>query len=124
MPAGPFRGERWGALSLKEWLAVLFEIQPLCLIAFLVLTSALPIIVCPLGSYLNQLETSPGKLRIAFTDTALFGNETHQDNRAALQHTVKLLEELGMRWFVSAQSLMKALVTIMLWLVGVALGVR
>ncbi|MEC7986347.1 MAG: amidase, partial [Myxococcota bacterium] len=43
----------------------------------------------------EEVTRSPGKLRIAFTDRALFGNHNHPDCIEALSKTVELLRSLG-----------------------------
>lgn len=128
LPAGPFRGERWGGFvsegvvsrSVRDTAAVLDCVSGSDLGA--------PYHCLPKReSYLQQLEASTGKLRIAFTDIALFGDETHQDNRSALQHTVKLLEELGHDVVCECPEFDKEALVVAYYIVvgaGVALGVR
>lgn len=45
--------------------------------------------------WVEEITTAPGTLRIAYTRDPLYGDETHPDCLAALDHTLKLLEELG-----------------------------
>ncbi|MCO4759870.1 MAG: amidase [Myxococcales bacterium] len=45
--------------------------------------------------WLEELQAPVGKLRIAFDDGALFGDTNHADCKAAVAHTVALLEGLG-----------------------------
>lgn len=45
--------------------------------------------------YIDELDVDPGRLRIGFTNQALFGTETHPDCVAAVEKTVALLESLG-----------------------------
>ena len=42
-----------------------------------------------------MIQTSPKKCKIAFCKDALFGKDTHKDNLKALEHSLKLLEDLG-----------------------------
>jgi amidase len=55
-----------------------------------------PYTVPPLERPLAQeVGASPGKLRVAFTASSLFGKETHPEARAAVESAAKLLADLG-----------------------------
>jgi amidase len=45
--------------------------------------------------FAEEVRTDPPKLRIAFTDRALFGNDSHPDCTAAVRDAAELLEGLG-----------------------------
>ncbi len=45
--------------------------------------------------YAEEVAREPDKLRVAFTDTALFGSETHPDCIAAVRDAAALFESLG-----------------------------
>jgi amidase len=45
--------------------------------------------------WVEEVQTPPGKLRIAYTPEPLYGIDTHPDCLAALESTVTLLRELG-----------------------------
>jgi len=47
------------------------------------------------GRFADEVGADPGKLKIAFTPHALFGDETHADCRLAVDDAVKLCRELG-----------------------------
>ncbi|UTH76463.1 amidase [Chromobacterium sp. IIBBL 290-4] len=49
----------------------------------------------PREQFLRQLDTPPHTLRIAFTAKPFLGGTLHDDCRAALEHSLKLLEQLG-----------------------------
>jgi amidase len=49
----------------------------------------------PSGSYLSQVNQSPGRLRIALTENSLIGTEVHADSVAAVRDAARLCEELG-----------------------------
>jgi amidase len=51
----------------------------------------------PSEPYLQTIDTDPEQLRIAFTTDSPIGTEVHRENRAAVEKTVSLLEELGHR---------------------------
>ncbi len=45
--------------------------------------------------YMDELQTPPGRLRIAFCTETITGTPLHEDVQATVESTVKLLEELG-----------------------------
>jgi len=45
--------------------------------------------------YAEEVGREPGPLRVAFTDVALFGSDTHPDCAAAVREVATLFEELG-----------------------------
>lgn len=47
------------------------------------------------GAYLSEVGKDPGKLRIAFTTTRFDGSAIDPESAAAVQHTAKLLSDLG-----------------------------
>jgi amidase len=49
----------------------------------------------PERPFLSEVDTPPGKLRIAFTSDPLLGHSVDPDCKAALSDSVKLLESLG-----------------------------
>jgi amidase len=49
----------------------------------------------PERPFLEEVERDPGKLRIAFTSQPILGQDIHPDCTAALDVTVKLLEDMG-----------------------------
>ena len=49
----------------------------------------------PAESYLEQVMTPPGKLRIAVTSHPFLGDRVHEDCITGLQETIQLLQELG-----------------------------
>ena len=51
--------------------------------------------VPPLRSFLEETKTPPGKLRIAWTTKPASGGKIDPECVAAVEHTVRLLEELG-----------------------------
>lgn len=51
----------------------------------------------PAGSYLEEVDRDPGKLRIAFTTTSPLGTAVDPECAAAVEGTASLLEEMGHR---------------------------
>jgi amidase len=49
----------------------------------------------PSKSYLREVSTSPGRLRIAFSSRGLFGDSVHPDCAEAVSHAAKLCASLG-----------------------------
>ena len=47
------------------------------------------------GSWLSQVEKDPGKLKIAFSTETLYAGKTHPDCRAAVEASIKMLQDLG-----------------------------
>ena len=96
-PSGPYRGERWNGLVSEGVLSRSVRDTAHILDLASGADVGAPYASPPPENFLaalNEAESAPRK-RIAFTKRALFGNETHPDNEAALMHTVKLLEEMG-----------------------------
>jgi amidase len=49
----------------------------------------------PLGPYLKEVTTEPGRLRIAFTSHPFLGHTVHEDCQKGMEATVRLLQDLG-----------------------------
>ena len=49
----------------------------------------------PLRPYVDELNISPGKLRIGFASQGFFGNTIHPECTRAVENTVRVLESLG-----------------------------
>lgn len=96
-PAGPYRGERWNGLVSEG--VVSRSVRDTALILDLASGADVgaPYASPAPDQFLQAVEVaeSAPRRRIAFTKRALFGQETHPDNLAALMHTVTLLESLG-----------------------------
>jgi amidase len=95
-PSGPAHGKTWqGAVvehvisrSVRDSAAVLDATQGADVGAPYVISP-------PLQPYLNEIEQSPGRLRIAFNTQSPIGTEVHPECIQAVEHTVGLMEELG-----------------------------
>lgn len=129
LPFGPDAGEGWGGLlvehvltrSVRDSAAALDATHGADLGAYYVA----PPVVRP---YLQEIETPPGRLRIAFTATRFSGEPAHPDCAAAVESTARLCAELGHEVVESApdgfdwEEVLRNVVTIMAS--GTALAVR
>ena len=96
LPAGPDRGERWNGFVCEGVITRSVRDTAACLDAIAGPDIGAPYFAAPPEQpFLSAMKSDPKPLRIAITDDALFGNETHADNLAAVRHTGKLLESLG-----------------------------
>jgi amidase len=116
-PTGPLRGAVWqGAVvehvitrTVRDSAAVLDATQGADI-------GAPYIIAPPLQPYLQELEQSPGRLRIAFNAQSPLGTDVHPECIKAVEHTAQLLEKLGheveeSRPGIDGQTLAKSFVT-------------
>lgn len=95
-PMGPDRGEGWAGMSISH--VVSRSVRDSA--AMLDVTHgaapgdpyAAPAYA---GSYLGEVTTGPGKLRISFTTKRPNGAQCHKDVVAAIEETAKLLADLG-----------------------------
>lgn len=95
-PMGPDRGEGWAGMSISHVVsrsvrdsAAMLDVthgpadgDPYAAPAFT-------------GSYLEEVSTAPGKLRISFTTKRPNGSQSHKDVVTAIEATAKLLADLG-----------------------------
>lgn len=95
-PTGPFVAERWGGLVVEHALTRSVRDSAALLDATQGPDLGAPYhVLPPARPYLEEVATPPGKLRIAFTTRALFGNDMHPDNVAAVHDAAALCRELG-----------------------------
>ncbi|MCC6623724.1 MAG: amidase [Deltaproteobacteria bacterium] len=95
-PAGPFAGERWAGFVSEHVLTRSVRDSAAMLDATQGPDAGAPYqVVAPEGPYLAEVARDPGKLRIAFSKAALFGDETHPDNVAAVEDAARLAASLG-----------------------------
>lgn len=95
-PAGPFRGERWNGFVCEGVLTKSVRDTARALDVTSGMDIGAPYSVPkPDQSYETLMKLTPKKCKIAFCKEALFGEDTHPDNIAALEHTLSLLENLG-----------------------------
>jgi amidase len=95
-PSGPAHGKTWqGAVvehaisrSVRDSAAILDATQGADVGAPYVISP-------PLQPYLKEIEQSPGHLKIAFNTQSPLGTAVHPECIQAVEHTVRLLEELG-----------------------------
>lgn len=79
-PAGPFAGERWAGFVCEHVLTRSVRDSAAMLDATQGADPGAPYqVVPPAGPYRDEVGRDPGRLRIAFTTRALFGDETHPD---------------------------------------------
>lgn len=95
-PMGPFQGESWSGFVCEHVLTRSVRDSAAMLDATRGPDLGAPYqVLPPERPYLEEVGADPGKLRIAFTDKALFGDTTDPDCVAALRDAVSLAEELG-----------------------------
>ncbi len=95
-PNGPDPGKTWqGAIaehvisrSVRDSAAILDATQGTDV-------GAPFIIPPPEAPYLNEIEQSPGRLRIAYSTQSFIDTEVHTECIQAVEHTLRLLERLG-----------------------------
>jgi amidase len=95
-PSGPIAGELWQGAAVEHCLTRSVRDSAAMLDAVAGPDVGAPYWAEPPSRpYLDEVNTPPGKLRIAFTTTPFLGNTVHPDCVAALNDSVKLLESLG-----------------------------
>ena len=95
-PAGPFAGERWAGFVSEHILSRSVRDSAVALDATCGPDLGAPYQVAPPARpFAAEVGAPPGRLRIAFTARALFGDETHPDNLAALEDAARLAASLG-----------------------------
>lgn len=96
-PFGPLFGEAW--LGMVEQHAVTRSVRDSAAMLDIMIAGYDPCDVnyCPPPpqTFLSALNSQGPRLRIAFTDRALTGGPLDPDCKAALMHSVKLLQQLG-----------------------------
>lgn len=97
-PAGPDFGEAWNGLSVEH--AITRTVRDS---AALLDVSAGPDVGDPYWAppqarpYVEEVQQDPRSLRVAYSVTAKSGVPVHPDCIAAVEHTIRLLEDLGHR---------------------------
>jgi amidase len=94
-PNGPAIGESWSGMTVQHVLARTMRDT-----AALLDIGAGPDVGCLQApahpeSFASEVKRPPGKLRVAFTTGTLFGGDNHPECIAAVEHTVRLLADLG-----------------------------
>ena len=95
-PAGPVAGDLWQGASIEHCLTRSVRDSAAMLDAVAGPDVGAPYYAPPPARpYLEEVSTSPGRLRIAFTSTPFLGHTVHPDCIAAVTDAVRLLESLG-----------------------------
>ncbi|MFO0751376.1 MAG: amidase [Myxococcota bacterium] len=95
-PAGPFAGERWAGFVAEHVLTRSVRDSAAMLDATHGPDAGAPYqVMAPAGPFLDEVGRAPGRLRIAFSDVALFSDTTHPDCVAAVRDAARLAESLG-----------------------------
>jgi len=95
-PTGPDVGEHWQGAAIEHCLTRSVRDSAAMLDALRGDEAGAPYQTPdPPRPYLAEVDATPGRLRIAFTDAPLLGHAVHPDCRAALADAVALLESLG-----------------------------
>ncbi|MEO8193776.1 MAG: amidase [Gemmatimonadales bacterium] len=95
-PAGPLAGEHWQGAAIEHCLTRSVRDSAAMLDATAGPDVGAPYWATPPSRpFLEEVGAPPGRLRIAFTSTPFLGHSVHEDCKAALADTVRLLESLG-----------------------------
>ena len=95
-PTGPIEGELWEGAAIEHVITRSVRDSAAMLDAITGPEAGEPYgIVPPTRPYLDEVTRDPGRLRVAFTDRPLLGEQMDAECKAALQDAVKLLESLG-----------------------------
>jgi amidase len=95
-PAGPLLGEVWQGAAIEFCLTRSVRDSAAMLDALSGPDIGAPYYaIPPARPFLQEVGAPAGKLRIAFTTTPLLGHAVHEDCKAAVADTVKLLTSLG-----------------------------
>lgn len=95
-PTGPVHGEYWRGFVCEHVLTRTVRDSAAMLDAIAGADIGAPYVAPPqTGSFLDEVATLPGRLRIAFTSKPFLGQHVAPDCAAALEATVKLLRDLG-----------------------------
>ncbi len=96
VPTGPDRGEMWRGFSIEHVLTRSVRDSAAILDTIAGADTGAPYAAPPQGrSFLQEVSTGPGHLRIAFTAHPLVGHTVHDDCKKGLEATVRLLQQLG-----------------------------
>ena len=96
VPTGPDWGEIWRGFSIDHVLTRSVRDSAAMLDAIAGADIGAPYSAPPqVHSFLQQVNTEPGRLRIAFTVHPLIGHIVHDDCKKGLEATVRLLQQLG-----------------------------
>jgi amidase len=95
-PCGPRLGRPWQGAVQEHVLSRSVRDSAAALDATSGPDVGAPYVICPAPRpYLEDVQTSPGNLKIGFTTTSPIGTSVHSECIKAVVNTAKLLEELG-----------------------------
>lgn len=94
-PTGPIIGESWQGFAIEHVLTRSVRDSAAMLDATKGPDVGAPYVIPDSGPFLNEVNTKPGKLRIAFSTTPMLGKNVHADCVKGVEETVSLLKELG-----------------------------
>ena len=96
VPTGPDWGEIWRGFAIDHVLTRSVRDSAAMLDAIAGADIGAPYSAPPqVHSFLRELNTEPGRLRVAFTAHPLMGHAVHDDCKKGLEATVRLLQQLG-----------------------------
>lgn len=95
VPFGPQAGEGWWGFTTEHVITRSVRDSAAALDATAGPDLGCPYFTPPAPSYLAAMAEPPGRLRIAFSATALVGQSMDAECRAGLERTVRLLQDLG-----------------------------
>jgi amidase len=96
MPTGPDFGDMWRGFAQEHVLTRSVRDSAAMMDATAGEDAGTPV-ACPAQArpFVDEVNSEPGRLRIAMTSTPFFGNHVHDDCKAALRDAATLLESLG-----------------------------
>jgi len=95
-PTGPDRGAVWQGAAVEHVITRTVRDSAAVLDATQGADIGAPYIIAPPQQpYLQELDRSPGRLRIAFSTQSPIGTNVHPECVKAVEHTAQLLERLG-----------------------------
>ncbi len=117
-PTGPSRGAIWQGAVVEHVITRTVRDSAAILDATQGADIGAPYVISPPQQpYLQELEQSPGRLRIAFNTQSPLGTDVHPECVKAVEHTAQLLEKLGheveeARPDIDGQTLAKSFLTL------------
>jgi len=94
-PTGPIVGESWNGFDIEHVITRSVRDSAAMLDATKGPDVGAPYIIPDAGPFLNEVEKTPGKLRIAFSTKPMLGKNVHADCVKGVEETVALLRKLG-----------------------------
>lgn len=94
-PTGPIIGESWNGFDIEHVLTRSVRDSAAMLDATKGPDVGAPYVIPDAGPFLQEIDKSPGKLKIAFSVKSMLGKHVHADCIKGVEETVELLTRLG-----------------------------